>query len=230
MKKISLIIIMILAIFCLGGCKSKNTDALKFKNEYEDLNGKTSKSGKTYLDVSIDDDNPIVYLTAKEASEKINSDTGVFYFGFPECPWCRNALPVLLNAAKNSELDKIYYVNMYDVRDTMEVDTEGNVVTTKKGATGYSELLDSLDSILDEYTLTDSNDNQVLTGEKRVYVPLVVFVVDGKIVSYHADTVSSQTDPYVALDESQKEELYQIYNDGIHKVLGDVCDEDEEHC
>ena len=60
MKKITLIIIMILVIFCLGGCKGKNTDALKFKNEYENLNGKTYKSGKTYLDVSIDNDNTIV--------------------------------------------------------------------------------------------------------------------------------------------------------------------------
>ena len=36
--------------------------------------------------------------------------TGIIYFGFPECPWCRNAVPVLLDAAEEVGIEKIYYI------------------------------------------------------------------------------------------------------------------------
>ena len=49
-KKIALVMSMILVL--LVGC-NKETDAEKFKNEYESLNGQTSQSGKKYLNVEI---------------------------------------------------------------------------------------------------------------------------------------------------------------------------------
>lgn len=229
-KKIGLIFIIFIMIFSLGGCFSKEeSDALKFKEDYESLNGEESKSGKIYPEVTIAEDNIIEYVSLEDVSDMIKNESGVFYFGYPTCPWCRNAVPVLLEAASSTDLDKIYYVDMYEKRDTMEINDEGEITTTKEADKGYSELLSVLDSILLDYTLKDKEGNEVQTGEKRVYVPIVVFVVDGEIVDYHMDTVSSQEDPYVVLDDTQKEELYQIYSNGIHKVLGDVCDEGE-HC
>lgn len=229
-RKIGLFLILITMIFCLGGClKEKETDALKFKNEYESLNGEESKSGKIYPEVIVDEDNIIEYVSLSRAAELIEKDTGVFYFGYAGCPWCRNAVNMLLMAADSTDIDKIYYVNMEDMRDTKEVNVEGEVVTTKEGGEGYDELLEVLDSILLDYTIKDKDGNEIDAGEKRIYVPLVVFVVDGEIVNYHLDTVSSQTDPYVELDEEQQIELFNIYADGIHDVLGDVCEE-EERC
>lgn len=229
-KKVFLFLIMMAMIFSLGGCfKKEESDAVKFKEEYESLNGEKSKSGKIYPEVSIDEDNIVEYIDMKEASELIQNNSGVFYFGFPECPWCRNAVPMLLQAADNTDIDKIYYINMYDKRDIRELDEDGNVVTTQEGSDGYSELTEVLDSILLDYTIEDEDGNEISLGEKRVYVPLVVFVKDGKIVDYHMDTVTTQEDPYVLLNEDEQTELYQIYVNGIHEVLGDVCEE-EEHC
>ena len=45
------------------------------------------------------------------------NSSGVIYFGFPECPWCRNAVSVLLDAASETGIDKIYYMNNRDDRD-----------------------------------------------------------------------------------------------------------------
>lgn len=230
LKKVGLFLILVMMIFCLGGCFNKEeSDALKFKEEYESLNGNESKGGKIYPEVTIDEDNVIEYVNMEQAAELIDKDTGVFYFGYASCPWCRNAVSVLLNAADNAELDKIYYIDMEDMRDTKEVGDDGEILTTKEGEEGYDELLEVLDSVLLDYTIEDSEGNELSAGEKRIYVPLVVFVVDGEIVNYHMDTVSSQTDPYVVLDEDQQVELYNIYTDGIHDVLGDVCEE-EAHC
>lgn len=229
-KKICLISIIFTMIFCLGGCfKQEESDALKFKNEYESLNEKENSNGKIYPTVEIDKDNIIEYVSLKESAKLISEGTGVFYFGYASCPWCRNAITTLLKAANSTDLDKIYYINMEDKRDTKEINVEGEIVTIKQGAEGYETLLKTLDSILLDYTITDKEGNEVSAGEKRIYVPLVVFVADGKIIDYHIDTVSSQTDPYVSLNEEQQIELFNIYTDGIHRVLGDICYE-KEHC
>lgn len=230
-KKVVFLFIVVVMIFGLGGCFfDEESDASKFKEEYESLNGKTSSSGKPYPEVSIDSDNKIKYASLEDVLDILNGGTGVIYFGYPQCPWCRNAVPVLLQAAFSTDLGYVYYVNMYDERDTMEINSEGEVVTTKEASSDYYELLEALDSILLDYTIEDDSGSEVSLGEKRIYVPLVVFVLNGEIVDYHADTVSSQENPYVTLTEEQQEELFQIYVSGIHKVLQDICDEGEEHC
>ena len=218
MRKKILLCIVILGVFCFTGCgkrEVKESDASKFKEEYESYNGEKT---------SIPSDNVIKYSTITELLDIIKNKSGVIYLGYPTCPWCRNAITPLLEAASSTSLDRIYYLNMYEVRDIISYEN-GEFITTKEGSEDYKKLLERLDSILDEYVLGDLNGNEVKTGEKRIFVPLVVFVRDGKIVGFHADTVSSQTNPYVALNEDQKNELLDIYIDLIHKVLNDVCDE-----
>ena len=103
------------------------------------------------------------------------------------------------------------------------LDNDGNIVTEVEGAKGYTDLLNALDTILDDYVISDEDGNEVKTGEKRIYVPLVIFVRDGEIVDYHADTVSSQTDPYVALTNEEKNELINIYKEKINKITSNTC-------
>lgn len=220
MKKIALVMSMILVL--LVGC-NKETDAEKFKNEYESLNGQNSQNGKKYLNVEIEKDNIIKYVSISELLDVIKNETGVIYLGFPECPWCRNAVPALLEAANSTSIETIYYLNMFDVRDKLSLDNDGNIVTEVEGAKGYTDLLNALDTILDDYVISDEDGNEVKTGEKRIYVPLVIFVRDGEIVDYHADTVSSQTDPYVDLTNEEKNELINIYKEKINKITSNTC-------
>lgn len=220
MKKI--MYIMLLFLFLIG-C-SKNDDANKFKNEYEDLNGVTMSSGKEYLSMEISSNNIIKYNTIEEIIDIIENGTGVIYLGFPECPWCRNMIPALFEAADSTALEEIHYLNMYDVRDKLSLDEDGNIVTEIEAQEGYNELLNALSSILDDYVLTDSDGNEVNTGEKRIYVPIVVFVKDGIIVDHHVGTVDSQVDPYIPLTEEEYNVLINIYKDKILKILNNSCD------
>ena len=57
--------------------------------------------------------------------------------------------------------------------------------------------------------------------DEDVSKPLIVFVVEGKADSYHVGTIDNKD----VLSNDEEEELYNIYLDGIHKVLNDVCDE-----
>ncbi len=204
-------------------------DTIKFYQEYTKDNNKQATSGKTYLEVDIPKDNIIKYAKIDEINNIIKTKTGVIYLGYPTCPWCRNVVPVLLEAASSTSLGQIYYLDMTNIRDQKEVDTDGNIKTTKEPQKGYEELLTNLDSILDDYIIKDQNGQEYNTNEKRIYVPLVIFVKEGQIIASHAGTVDTQKDPYQKMTREEHDKLYNIYLDNIQKTLGDVCNE-KDYC
>jgi thiol-disulfide isomerase/thioredoxin len=220
MKKIVVIIICVLVLLTSVSCYfiffKEKSDAVKFKEEYESLNGVKKDNGKTNMSIEISKDNPVKYSTFDDIMDVLDNGTGIIYFGFPECPWCRNAVPVLLEAAKEMEVENIYYFNALDIRDEKEL-KDGKVVTTKKGTKEYYKLVDKLSSVLTPYEGLEDD------SIKRLYFPTAVFVMGGKIVGSHIGTVDSQEDPYKALTKKQKKELLNIYKENIEKIYG-VCD------
>ena len=220
MKKISLIIITMLIL--VTGCSKKEikkTDAILFKEEYESLNGeqKSSWSG-VYSSIQIPEDNAIRYSNVAEILSLLENGTGVIYFGYPECPWCRSAISPLLNTANMIGIETIYYFNAKEIRDTKHLDENGQIVTDKEGTKEYYDLLQALDSVLQSYD--GLNDENI----KRLYFPSVVFVKEGEIIGFHESTVPSQTDPNILLTAEEEKELARIYSSYMHDILGDVCD------
>lgn len=209
--------LMIVAIF--GMNQKINNDAIKFKNEYEELNGKTNDNNKEYLKVEINSDNPMIYATYKEIMNLLDDGTGIVYFGFPECPWCRNAVPVLLDSAKELGIDKIYYFNALDMRDKKHLDENGNIVVDEEGTEEYKKLVQRLYEVLPVYD--GLNDETI----KRLYFPTVVFVKDGNIIGLHTSTVDSQEDPYAGLTDDEYNELKQIYSVYINETYDILCDQ-----
>lgn len=234
MKKGSILIIMLVFLFSIfigyeyfqDKKATTSQDALNFEKEYEKLNNRVnSNNNKVYPTVDISSDNPIKYSNYDEIFQILESGTGVIYLGFPECPWCRNLVPVLLSAAKEVELDTLYYLNISEDRDLLLLDENKNIITEKEGNKKYFELVSKLDQILDEYILTANDGSEVKTGEKRIYLPLVIFVKNGEIVGYHDGTVESQEDPYVALTDRENEELLLSLIELMGKVSPSVCDD-----
>lgn len=206
MKKIIIIMTIILSLSLLTGCGK--TDAQKFKEEYESINNKEIYGNKA-RELNIDKDNNIVYKTDQEIVDMIkNKETFVVYFGFAKCPWCRSVLPSLLEASKDLGLDKLYYVDVSEIRDTLEVNDDNEVVTTKEGSEAYLELLNLLDSVLDDYTLEGKDGEEVNTNEKRIYAPNVVSVVKGEANEKETGIIDSLTDPYMEITSEMKEEIY----------------------
>ena len=211
MKKL---LCLLLCVFSLVGCTG--SDASKFKKEYESLNGKENDKGRDYLEITIEKDNPIVYANLDTILEVIDGN-GIIYFGFAECPWCRNALPVLLEAAKEQKVEEIYYYDIQDIRDTLEL-VDGKINVVKEKSEDYKKIYDALYESLNVYEGLE--DNTI----KRLYAPTVVFVKYGKVVGLHESTVESQVDPSVPMTDSQKQELKNIYIEGIKEVQKTVCD------
>ena len=230
MKKIFSILLIVVLLVSITGCTISDdiNDSDKFKKEYESENGKKSKSGKEYRKLSIPDDNPFVYITAEELSKKIDKkETFIVYFGFSTCPWCRSVIEEMIKCAKDSDVDKIYYVDIKDIRDTREINAEGDIETTKEGTKGYMELLEKLDEVLDEYTVTvtDSEEDEISLGEKRIYAPNLVAVVDGKATKLEDGISDELTDPYMELTDDIKKDIY-----GKFKCVFKCLEEAETVC
>lgn len=191
--------------------------ATKFKLEYESLNGKKNDE-KTYMEVDVPSNNNIVYASYDQIFDVLDG-TGVIYFGFPECPWCRNVVSILVDAAKETGIDKVYYLNNKEDRDS-KILKDGKIITEKEGTNNYKKLLNKLGDKASTYEGLEDE------SIKRLYFPTVVVVKNGKIVDYIEGSVDSQEDPYTPLDNKQKEELKEKYTNAMRKILS--CGQDEK--
>lgn len=233
-EKIMLILIPILSVVLIalayfkviGESKNATKDSIKFKDEYEAINNTKNASGKTYKKLDIDKSNPIKYSNYDELLDIIENKTGIIYLGFPDCPWCRTAIPVLFETAKDNKIDTIYYLNIKSERDFYVVEN-GELAynlddngTEMKGTEGYFKLLDALSEHLSDYVI-EFEGRTYEVGEKRIYAPSVIFVRDGEILGIQVSTIESQIDPYESLTKEQHDELYDIYNNYIKLMKSD---------
>lgn len=200
----------------------ENKDGAKFKEEYEALNCKEDDEDCKNLTLDIEKDNPIVYSSYEEIFKLLEDGTGVIYFGFPGCPWCRNLVPVMIDAAEEVGITEIYYLNNREDRNTIELDSKGKPKTTKEGTDNYFKLLEEIGTFASNYTVYDKNDKEVELEEKRLYFPTILVVKDGQVVAFHEATVKSQENPYVALTEDQVKELKDTLVDKMTKTI--ICD------
>lgn len=188
--------------------KETNKDASKFKEEYEKLNGKKNSNDKDYREIEIDEDNVFVYAEASDIVKAVeNKETFLVYFGYASCPWCRVVLPTFISVAKDKGVDKIYYVNIEKIRDTKELDKKDKVKTKKEGSKDYYKLLDLFDDVLEDYTLTNKRDKEIKTGEKRIYAPDVIAVVEGEAKEITTGISNKQKDAYQEITDEIKKDM-----------------------
>lgn len=209
MKKIMAGVLVCLLL--LTGCSSKS--GKEFKDIYESLNGTKTSSGKDIRSVTIDEDNPYEKVDASKIVDLMNKkQTFYVYFGFPECPWCRSVIEESIKVAKSNSIKKIYYVDVLDIRDKMEV-KEGKATQTKEGTEDYNKLLELLDPVLSNYSLKDSNGKEIATNEKRIYAPNFVYVEKGEAKKLTEATSDQFTDPYMELTPEILEDEEKLFND-----------------
>jgi hypothetical protein len=94
----------------------------------------------------------------------INNKYGIVFMCTPDTEWCKKYAEILNDVAIEKDIDKVYYLNIKNERS----------LNTNK----YQKLVNSLSEVL----LTDD------TGNKRIYMPEVVFVRDGKIIAHDNET------------------------------------------
>lgn len=228
MKKI-LLILIILIVLGIGGYflynfinkDNKSIDALNFKDEYEAINGiENDNNTNKYRTISIPEDNPIVYVNEDDILNMIkNKETFAVYFGYAKCPWCRSVIEELIKVSNDLGLEKLYYVNIENIRDVVDLDINNYPIFISKGTDGYRKLLDKLSGVLNDYTLTDKDGNEIQTGEKRIYAPDVVTVIEGKVTSMEMGISDLQTDAYMELTNEMKKDIYKRFEEILIPVV-----------
>jgi predicted bacteriocin transport accessory protein len=151
---------------------------------------------------SVDTNNIYYYSTFDEVTEMLTSGTGIVFFGFPACPYCQVYAPVLDEVARERSIEKIYYLNIKEMR---EKDTDE-----------YKRLVE----IVDKYLEVDEK------GNKKIYVPETYFVKDGKIVG-HNNSMSTLAGEDIKsyFDEEVRKELKQQLIKLTEKVYKPICDD-----
>lgn len=222
MKNKKLIIGLILILIIIIGAITtyiliqNSKDSYKFKKEYESYNNKSweyeGKKGK-YLNIEINKDNPIIYLNDENIVKELKEGDKIIYFGFPDCNWCRAALPVLLKSAEENGVEKIYYYDFGEVREAFEKNKNN------EKAKIYQQIIEVLDS-----NITSTFESGAKKGEKRLSAPTVVLMKDGKVSSFHYRTVESHQNYNKNLTTEEYNELYKIYEDMMIDLI--MCTSD----
>lgn len=211
------------------------TDATRFKEEYEKINGDSQGENKI-RSLKIDEENPFIYATEDDIVKMIeDKETFAVYFGFSTCPWCRSVLESMIESAKKNKIDKIYYVDVLSIRDKYELNDKKEAVKTVEGTKGYYRLLELLESVLDDYSpLTyetkKGKTKKVKIGEKRIYAPNVVVIKNGNAVSLETGMIDALTDPYMELTADIKNSikckfdcLFELLNDNNTCSADTIC-------
>ena len=203
MTKPAIRFILFLLILSFCACSADKPPAAGGANWFKGHENDQARFAKNY---PVSPANPFILGTYEELITQLKWGTGVVVFGFPACPRCKNALPVLEQAYKEMNMEqyaglrgKILFYDIYD-------DREANNERYKTIVSYVKDLLP-----LDE------------KGNPRIYSPDVFFLASGKIVGHHLDTVPSLTNPKDLLNDEQKAELLKIYKDLLAKVQDCGC-------
>lgn len=213
MKKI---LLSISALVLLTACSSQvshpstQADTLAFKTEYEALNAEK-------LAITIPETMKIHTLDFSGVKSLLEEGDGILYFGFPSCPWCRTLLPQLFTTMEKHQLSELFVFNPKEIRDQKSLDENGNLLVTIPTSEEYQYLLDRLDSLLPAYE--GLNDPAL----KRLYVPLVVVIKEGKILTHHFNTLEDQEDPNLPLTSEQESRLQELLEKMLTPLLPQTC-------
>lgn len=185
MKKI---IILLITLVLLTSCAKKETDANKFKKEYENKNSEEIIAGENYRKLDISKNNPFIYSSGDEIVNKIeNKETFYVYIGSSKCPWCRSVIEKFIEIANLNNIDKVYYVDIWGndheeiLRDKYTLDENNKPQKTVAGTESYYKLLNYFDEFLTDYTLTTAKGKIVKVGEKRIFAPTFVYIEEGTV-------------------------------------------------
>lgn len=169
---------------------------------YEFVPREESVSNKKFNEeyTLVDKDNVYVYKSINEIINVLSNGTGIVYLGFPECPWCQRYVVYLNILAKEYNVKEIYYYNIKNARSN----------NTKE----YQKIVEILKDLL------PYDDN----GNKKVFVPTVVFVKNGKVIALddETSTISDGTTPdeywnqeRINLFNSKMDSYFKTYNAGV---------------
>lgn len=186
MKKAGKLILTLVLAVTLAACSSKT---------YTVTGDKSDMSG--YTDFT-DEDHMFIDMRVDEMLEAMDQGASfVVYFGFTDCPWCKEAMPILNEVAKEYN-QNVCYIN------------------TRADASWQSNTdIDDYDALVERVGSYFEYDDD---GNRHLYTPAVFFIKDGKVVLYHEGTTESHNAHERTMTDEEVEELKSVYREGFEAI------------
>lgn len=127
-----------------------------------------------------------------------NQESCILVMGFQECPWCQALVPYLNEVGKEEGLERIYYLDIKEMRDNEASDQHAAYLDLKE------YFIDCVDQEKD-----------------RINAPTTLAIKNGELVGFHLDTVSThmmEGTILPPLNENQVNELKDILTTLIKKI------------
>lgn len=194
-------LLFVVMIIALVGCSAPDKKETKKENNYcgdeestsckidggADMNGYENFTDKNNAFVASDMASVLSLIERKESAN--------VYFGYPDCPWCVEAIPVLNKVAK--ELDTtILYVQTRD--------KDKNLMFSEEEKLRMVEYSDKFLDVDDE-------------GNKQLYVPFVVVIKEGNVVDGHIGTVDGYDVQERNMNDEEVKQLTNVYKTMLKK-------------
>jgi len=196
-KLIFLILIGVLAM-ALVACSSNDV------NDLTDDNNNPSGSETNFSlvdrmlsDYGIEGEHRFFEVGIDEALQLLEDETfdGILYFGFPDCPWCQVAVPIIHEASQQTNTDIFYVSRRHEIRD----------------AEGWEEWDIEMAWWLDEQIeMNWIYDEGGEPYRPNIFVPQVIHLRNGTVIDDHRGTFEGN-DPLIPLTPEQHEGLLEIY-------------------
>lgn len=159
-RKSKILIILLIILLIATGCKKENTDALRFKEEFEQYNDSLSK-------VNISESNPFVYT--KDIKENIESEKAlVIFYANPKDENSRKFVKDIIELSESKGLKKIYYIEMdenntYQLNDTKINNMPSLVSVIRKNVDSIADNKEE-SALLIEKVVTELNTCDINVG------------------------------------------------------------------
>ncbi len=239
MKKDKSILVLLLAVLIIVGgvmiyfsfkkdVVTIPTDAQKIKNEFASLNNQLNENNqRMYPLVNLTDDNLFVYKTEEEIIKIIEESTGVIFFGNSSDAYTRTLMPIVDNLSKKLNLEQVYYFDITTITDTIALDDLNEPIIKEKGSSGYYKILKLLDEQLPNYYLTSPTGEKIDTLEKRIEVPTILAVKNGKIKDIYMGTIASQKSGYDKLTTEEEKQIEENLEKLMKNALNNTCSSEQ---
>ncbi len=234
-KKSILSFLLVLVILLVVGCGNEKNDnkefAIAFKKDYESMNEKVNSRGVMHRSIKIDENNKFKEISQEELIKKLeNKESFYIYFGSTLCPWCRSVIEMADKISRENDIDVIYYLDIWDdegneiFRDKYVLNSKNEVELSSEGTKAYKMVLERFDEYLSDYILTDQSGNKINVGEKRVYAPNFVYVLNGKAIRLVTGISDKQSDSREELTEEILNDEEEVFN----KFFSNSCSADSK--
>ncbi len=189
---------------CTGGNKDPEPTVEPTPETTPEPTAETSSVAEIY---DLPADNVLKEGTKESVTNFMEHGTGILFFGFPECPWCMKYVPYLNEVVKEGGTDFMYY----------------NIFVDKTEDHDY--YLKVAERIEEQYPGIVRYDNE---GNMRIWMPLTLFINNGKIVAYDDETNDLSADE-ISPDEYWNEDRLAALKTRLAKETAEIVKAQKEN-